>query len=104
MSMIRSEQHPRSSVIASYLSGPTRCAACREALRRGRDAGALLDLDDNELRRLERREANNHVHDTVVHVVLGHRLPAALHEVGIARGCARECSLATQTLHELVDV
>src|SRR6266566_4707471 len=43
-------------------------------------AGALSDLDDYELRWLERREPNNDVHDTHLNIVLGRRLFVALLE------------------------
>ena len=41
-------------------------------------AGDLLDLDDDELGRLERREADQDVDDAEVDVVLRGRLPVAL--------------------------
>src|SRR5206468_7098342 len=43
----------------------------------------LLDLDDHELRGLQRREAHDHVHDAEIDVVLRRGLLVALHEVGV---------------------
>jgi hypothetical protein len=46
---------------------------------------ALLDLDDDELSRLDRCEPDDDVHDAVVDVVLRRRVLAAPDEVRAAR-------------------
>ena len=55
--------------------------------------GQLLDAQDDELGRLERREANDDVDDAPVAVELGRRLPVALDQIGIARRLPLELSL-----------
>src|SRR6266545_1371546 len=47
-------------------------------------AGHLLDPDDDELGRFERREPDEDVHDPAVDVALGRRLRVTLDEVGFA--------------------
>src|SRR5512132_2743052 len=64
----------------------------------------LLDLDDDELRWLERGKADNDVHDAQVDVGLSRGLAIALHEVRIARRAALERALSKQALHEGADV
>src|SRR5262252_3669541 len=66
--------------------------------------GDLLDLDDDELRRLERSEADQNVDDPVVDVGLRRGLAAALDEVRILRRRALERALLEQRLHERADV
>ncbi len=62
---------------------------CHDGLSLGFDlSGHLLDLDDDELGRLERREADQDVHDAAVDVVLGGGFGVALDEVGVARAAA----------------
>ena len=67
-------------------------------------ASHLLDLDDDELGRLERRKADHDVDDAAVDVVLRRRLPVALDEVGLPRRPALEGALAEQVVHEGADV
>src|SRR5262249_46993886 len=71
----------------------------------GRDLSShLLDLDDHELRRLERREPHEDVDDAEVDVGLRGRLLVALHEIGLAWGLALEGALPEEVLHEGADV
>src|SRR5215210_6776475 len=63
-------------------------------------AGDLLDPQHDELRRLERREPDEDVHDAAVDVVLRGRLLVALDEVRLARARPLERALAEQRLHE----
>src|SRR2546422_2188315 len=67
-------------------------------------AGDLLDLDHDELSRLERREPDEDVHDAAVHVILCRCLLVAFHEVRVAWGLAGKGALAKQTVHERADV
>src|SRR5262249_14978348 len=67
-------------------------------------AGELLDLDDHELGRLERRETDQDVHDAAIDVVLRRRLLVALHQVRLARRRALERALTEERLHERADV
>src|SRR5262249_25650174 len=64
----------------------------------------LLDLQDDELRGLERREADHDVDDPVIDIILGRRLVIALDEVRVARRFPLEGALAKQVLHEGPDV
>src|SRR6476646_3843321 len=66
--------------------------------------GDLLDLDDDELGRLERSEADDDVHDPAVDVRLGRRLLVTFHEVGVPRGGPLERPLAEEAVHEDADV
>ena len=50
----------------------------------------LLDLNDDELRRLQRREADEDVDHAVVDVGLGRGFAVALHEVGLVGRLALE--------------
>src|SRR5215216_6285528 len=67
-------------------------------------AGDLLDPQDDELHRLERREPDEDVHDAAVDVVLRGRLLVALDEVRLACARALERALPEQGLHEGADV
>src|SRR5262249_20483142 len=67
-------------------------------------AGQLLDLEDDEFRRLERGEADEDVHDAEVDVVLSRRLGVALDEVGVLRRRALEGALPEEVVHEGADV
>src|ERR1043166_9080631 len=64
----------------------------------------LLDLDDDEFGRLERREADDDVHHAAVDAVLGGRFLVALDEVGVARRRALERPLAEEAVHERAEV
>src|SRR6266851_3205914 len=66
--------------------------------------GDLLDLDNNELGGLERREANQDVHDAQVDIVLRGRLAVAFDKVCIFGSLALECSQAEQIMHERADI
>src|SRR5262245_65923059 len=66
--------------------------------------GLLLDLDDHELRRFERREGDQDVHDALIDVVLRGGFLVALHEIRIAWGRALERTLSKQVVHEGADV
>src|SRR5690606_1132256 len=70
----------------------------------GHLAGHLLDLDDDELGRLERGEPDHDVDDPEVDVGLGGGLLVALHEVRLPRGPPLERALAEQGLQERPDV
>src|SRR4029434_2181569 len=52
----------------------------------------------------QRSEADEDVHDAEVDVVLGRRLPIALHEIRLARRTALKCALAEQVVHERADI
>src|SRR5215218_3027021 len=67
-------------------------------------AGDLLDLDDDELRRLERREPDDDVHDPAIDVRLRRRLLVAFDEIGVAGGRSLERTLAEEAVHEHADV
>ena len=64
----------------------------------------LLDLEDDKLRRLERREANDDIDDAAIDVVLRGRLLVALHEVSFARSLALKRTLPNRPMHECADV
>ena len=66
--------------------------------------GDLLDLDDDELGRVERRKAHQDVHDALVDAGLRIVLRVALDEVGLLRRGSLECALQEQSLHEGADV
>ena len=66
--------------------------------------GHLLDLDHDELRRIQRREADQDIHDSQVDAGLRVVFRVALHEVGLLRRGALERSLQEQALHESADV
>src|SRR5262245_23282298 len=89
-----------------FLYGSNRCALTLNWAMRSPPAqgGQLLDPDDDELGRLQRREADHHVDDAAVDVTLGGRLGVALDQVGLARRAALEGALAEQVLHEGADV
>src|SRR5262249_33565672 len=67
-------------------------------------SGDLLNLDDNELSRLERRKAHDDVNDALVDVVLRCGFPVALDEVRLSRRRALERSLLKQILHERANI
>lgn len=50
----------------------------------------LVDLDDDEFRRLERRKSDHNVGDAEVDVVLHPSLLVAFDEVGVLRRCPLE--------------
>jgi hypothetical protein len=56
--------------------------------------GELLELDNYELRRFQRSEANENVNDSVVDVVLSGGLAVALHEVSVTRFASLERSFS----------
>src|SRR6266852_95621 len=91
-----------------FLYGSKRCAFtvnCAIAASSDLDlAGHLLELDDHELGRLQRSEADDDVHDAQVDVILGGRLLVAFDEVGLLRRSALEGALAEQVVHERADV
>src|SRR5690348_303852 len=60
----------------------------------------LLDADEDELGRLERREADQDVHDASVDVVLRRRLAVALDEVGLLGRRPLEGALPEERVHE----
>src|ERR1043165_595240 len=62
--------------------------------------GHLLDGDDDELRRPERREADQHVDDAERLILRGRRLRVGLDEVGFARRAPGERALAEEAVHE----
>src|SRR6266853_1710222 len=66
-------------------------------------AGELGDLDDDELRRFQRREGDDDVDDPVVDVRLGRRLAVALHLKCLARRIALEGALTKKSQHECLD-
>src|SRR5215471_5712127 len=70
------------------------------SLRSARLSGELLQLDEHELGRLERGEADEDVHDSAVDVALHGRGVVALDEVRLGRGRAGEGALPEQRLHE----
>src|SRR5579862_5261211 len=63
-------------------------------------ASELLDADDDELGRLQRREADNDIDDSEIDVALRRGFAVALHEVRITRRGALERALAKQRLHK----
>src|SRR5262249_54459475 len=67
-------------------------------------AGHLLDLDDDEFCRLERRKPDYDVDDAEIDVVLRCRLAVALDEVGVFRRGALERPLTEQAVHERPEV
>src|SRR5437763_7350398 len=67
-------------------------------------AGQLLQLDDDEFRRLERSEPDLDVHHARVDVVVGGGLLVALDEVRLLRGLALEGALTEEALHEGAEV
>ncbi len=60
----------------------------------------MLQPDDHELRGLQRREADDDVHDPEVDVVLRRRLAVARHEIRLARRLALERPLTKEVVHE----
>src|SRR5687767_7944853 len=80
------------------------CSVQAFAKRRGPSglhlAGKLPDGDDDELGRLQRREADDDVDDPEVDVVLSGRLGVALDEVGVRGLLALERAAAEQAVHE----
>src|SRR4051812_44183190 len=67
-------------------------------------AGELLDLDDHELRRLERAEPDDHVDDSQIDVALRRSLGIALDEIGFPGRAPEERPFAIQVVHEGPDV
>ena len=57
-------------------------------------SGDLLDLDDDELRRFQRREADDDVDHAAIDVVLGRGFAVAFDEIGFLRRFALERALA----------
>src|SRR5271157_2830644 len=70
-----------------------RCLACGLP-------GHLLDLDDDELSRLEWSKAHHDIDDAVVDVGLGGGLAIALHKVGIRWCLSLEETLQEKVLHK----
>src|SRR3954463_11816631 len=66
--------------------------------------GHLLEMDNDELRRLQRCEAHEDVDDAAVAIILGRRLLVALHEIRVARGGPLEGTLAEEPVHERAHV
>src|ERR1019366_1440573 len=74
---------------------------CHNSFLLGLDlSGDLLNLNDHKLRRFQRREADEDVHDAPVDVVLGGGFLVALHEVGFLRRLALKRALSEKSLHE----
>src|SRR5215210_2200472 len=67
-------------------------------------ASQLLDLEDHEFGRLERREADDDVDDAEVDVVLRRGRLVAVDEVGLLRRLALEGALPEKVVHESADV
>src|SRR5688572_1951772 len=67
-------------------------------------SGHLLELEHDELGRLERREAHHDVDDAAVDVALGRGVLVALDEVRLSRCAALECALPEQIVHEGANV
>src|SRR6266702_6282427 len=67
-------------------------------------AGHLLQVDDDELRGLERRETHPHVHDAAIAIVLGRGLGVAANEVRVSRLRPLERALPEERVHEGADV
>src|SRR5207253_10655066 len=90
------------------LYGSKRCGLTKNCAiffsSRGELAGDLLQLDDDEFGRFQRREADEDVDDAEVDVGLRRRLAVALDEVGFLRRTTLERALAEQPLHEGADV
>src|SRR5271157_445186 len=63
----------------------------------------LLDLDDDKLRRIERREADSDVKNALGDSVVGVVLGVAFDEIGLLLACAGECAQEKQALHEGAD-
>src|SRR5262245_33793777 len=78
------------AMVFSFLSGDLPCE--------------LLDLDDDELRRLQGCKADDDVHDAKVDVVLCGRFFIALHKVRVFRRLPLKGSLYKQVVHEGTDV
>src|SRR5580698_9533159 len=70
----------------------------------GLRTGHLLNLNHDELRGLERREADQDIHDAVIDIGLRGGLAVALDEVCLGRGRALEGSLEEKGLHEGTDI
>src|SRR5205085_5207394 len=66
--------------------------------------GYLLNLDDDELGRVERREAHQDVHDAQVNTGLRIILGIAFHEVSLRGAGALERALEEESLHEGADI
>ena len=64
----------------------------------------MLDLKYYELCRLERRKADENVHDAMVHVALPRRFGVALYKVCFSRRSTLEGTLAEEVLHEGPDI
>src|SRR4051812_43083188 len=67
-------------------------------------ASDLLELDDDELGRLQRREADADVDVAAVDVAPGCGLAVALDEIGLVRGLALERALPEHAVEERADV
>src|SRR5689334_18877371 len=67
-------------------------------------SGHLLNLDHNELCRLERGEADEDVDDTEIAVILGGGFGIALDEVSIARATTLKCALAIERVKKRAHV
>ena len=60
----------------------------------------LLEFDDDEFGRLERRETDEDIDDATIDVVLRGGFPVALHEVSFPRCLPLEGTLPEKTIHE----
>src|SRR5436190_11498626 len=67
-------------------------------------AGHLLDLNDDELGRLQRCETYDNIDNTEVDIGLSGGFLIALDEVGLTRRFALESALAKESLHKGADV
>jgi len=67
-------------------------------------SGDLLEVDDHEFGRLERREADDDVDDAEIDIGLRRGLLVAFDEIGFLRRLALEGALRKQVLHEGADV
>src|SRR5688572_9183133 len=64
----------------------------------------LLDLDDDELSRFQRCEADVVVDDSQIDIVLSCRAAIAANKVRVARRSTLESTFAKESLHERTDV
>src|SRR5882724_3790237 len=102
--------HGRASVFSQLRKGSMNKAsrihgaACRPRelwLRLGFDLpGHLLNLDDDKLRRLKGREADDDVNDAKIDIVLGGGFRVALHEITFLWTLSLKRALSEQTIHE----
>src|SRR5438094_6312911 len=65
--------------------------------------GPLADAEDHELRRLDRRHADEADEAPIVQVVLRHRRAIAAHEVRLLRPLAEQRAVAPLDFEEVLD-